>query len=168
MEFDVNKFITTGEDGAVSVDHSGLNTALTQHIDSLVSKGVDSYKKKQSSANDQANAQLVKQVEELTLKYNRAECKSLLAGELFSDKERELLLNSLVSSDLTKSQETLNALVAERKALDEANTQKIIASLQAGQPDVKNAPTGNDQKGAKQTVTKSFQQQSKDIKDFYK
>ena len=163
MDFNLEQFITTGENGQ-TIDVEGAKAAIQQEIDSKVSKGVDSYKKKSSTADEK----LLQQVKDLTLKYNRAECKSILAGDLFSDTERELLLNSLVSDDLVKSQDVLNSLVKERKALDEARTQKIIEGLQAGQPDVKNPPANGEQGGGKQKTTKTFQQRSQEIKDFYK
>lgn len=171
MDFNLEQFITTGENGQI-IDVEGAKAAIQQEIDSKVSKGVDkgveNYRKKQAAANDQQNAEFVKQIEDLTLRYNKSECKSILAGDLFTDKERELLLDSLVSQDLVKSQDVLNSLVKERKALDEARTQKIIEGLQAGQPDVKNPPANGEQGGGKQKTTKTFQQRSQEIKDFYK
>ena len=163
MDIDLKQFVTVGENGELSVDQDGFDVALRQHTDSHVSKGVDSFKKK----NESADSKLLKQIEDLTLAYNKSECKAILAGDLFTDKERELLLGSLVTKDLTKSMETLNALVTERKAVYEAKTQSIISSLQSGQPSVSNEPTKPVQKVEK-TGSKTFQQNAQQIKDYFK
>lgn len=163
MDFNVEQFITTGEDGAISVDVAGLKKGIQQHVDSETSKGVntgiENFKKKNASADEK----LLQQVKDLTLMYNRSECKAILAGagDLFSDGEREIYLNNLVGDDLIKSQEVLNKLVAERKALNDATKQSIIASLQSTQPAVQNAPKG-EQGGVAKTTTKTFKQSSQD------
>lgn len=161
MDFNVEQFITTGEDGSISVDVAGLKKGVQQYVDSETSKGVntgiENFKKKNASADEK----LLQQIKDLNLKYNRAECKAILAGDLFSDGEREIYLNNLVGDDLAKSQEVLNKLVAERKALNDTTKQNIIASLQSTQPAVQNAPKG-EQGGVGKTPTKTFKQSSQD------
>lgn len=134
MEFDVKQFISTGEDGVTQVDSEALNKALQSYVDSQVSKGVESYKKNAESAKQKDKTDFEAQIKALNLKYNRAECKSLFSDDSFSQKEKDLLLESLVDEDLAGSQSRINAFVAERKSANEKLKKDILDSLKQGAP----------------------------------
>lgn len=159
MEIDVQKFIVTAEDGSVSIDKDGLTGEMQRFIDSQVSKGVESFKKTYQKPDEKYE----KQIRELTHKYNRSECKNILPADLYSEKERELLLDRFVGDDLAKSQETLTALVKERQTLDESRKQKLIETLKAGQPAPKQKPVGEEPKQNKP----SFRERAEEIKKYY-
>lgn len=161
MEIDIKQFLVTGEDGTTTVDMTGLGSAVQKHIDSKVSKGVETgvenYKKKNQSGEEQ----YLREISDLKMQLNRSECKSLLSSDLFTEKEKEVLLASLVDNDLAKSQERINSLVVERKTFIENHKTKILESLQGKTPKVENAPVTPP---APKQKPQSFQEYSESIK----
>ena len=177
MENDYSAFLEKNDDGSIKSFDEGK---MTSYIDSLVSKGVDSYKakvaKEQEIAKMTNEEKLAAQMKELekakadweeTRKAQKREivverAKSKLNNN-FSETEIELLIKN-VTDDEKESMKYIDALVAERVKFVEANKKAIIEELQSKQPKSSvqtNTETAkNNQQPAKRT--------SQDIKNLYK
>lgn len=147
MENDYSSFLQKDENGSItSFDES----KMASYIDSLVSKGVDSYKakvaKEQEMSKLDGEQRLAKQMEEfeaskkeweLSMKNQRRDlvvekAKAKLAND-FSETEIELFTKN-ITDDEKESLKYIDALVAERKKFLDESQKKIIEKLQSNQP----------------------------------
>lgn len=147
MENDYSSFLQKDENGSItSFDES----KMASYIDSLVSKGVDSYKakvaKEQEMSKLDGEQRLAKQMEEfeaskkeweISMKNQRRDlvvekAKAKLAND-FSETEIELFTKN-ITDDEKESLKYIDALVAERKKFLDESQKKIIEKLQSNQP----------------------------------
>ena len=147
MENDYSSLLQKDENGSItSFDES----KMASYIDSLVSKGVDSYKakvaKEQEMSKLDGEQRLAKQMEEfeaskkeweLSMKNQRRDlvvekAKAKLAND-FSETEIELFTKN-ITDDEKESLKYIDALVAERKKFLDESQKKIIEKLQSNQP----------------------------------
>lgn len=147
MENDYSSFLQKDDNGSItSFDES----KMASYIDSLVSKGVDSYKakvaKEQEMAKLDGEQRLAKQMEEfeaskkeweISMKNQRRDlvvekAKAKLAND-FSETEIELFTKN-ITDDEKESLKYIDALVAERKKFLDESQKKIIEKLQSNQP----------------------------------
>ena len=177
MENDYSSFIEKNEDGTVKSFDEGK---LTSYIDSLVSKGVESYKAKTAkeaeiakmTADEQLNAR-IKEFEkqqaewEVTLKNQKkdivVEKAKAKLGDNFSEEEKKLLLQN-VTDDEKASMKYIETLVAERTKFIEEKTKSIIDKLQSQQPASNtqaNSDNGNNQQ-------KPVKKNAQEIRNMYK
>ena len=166
MEIDVTQYLVTSDDGTQTFNQEAFQKDVQKHIDSAVSKGVNVGIENNKKKIQNAEEKYIKQIEELNMRYNRSECKALFSNELFSDKERDMLLDSLVDGNLEESQKRVNALVSERTSFAEGYKKKILESLQAKTPTPSNGPVSAPTPTP--SAEKSFQEQSEEIKKYYR
>ena len=177
MENDYSSFIEKNEDGSIK---SFDETKMTSYIDSLVSKGVESYKAKTAkeaeiakmTADEQLNAR-IKEFEkqqaewEVTVKSQKrdivVEKAKAKLGDNFSEDEKKLLLQNVTDDEKT-SMKYIETLVAERLKFIEEKTKSIIDELQSKQP-TSNSQSNSKDEGSQTTPVKKNLQ---DIKNFYK
>lgn len=177
MENDYSAFLEKNEDGSIkSFDES----KMTSYIDSLVSRGVDSYKakvaKEQEIAKMTNEEKLAAQMKELekakadweeTRKAQKREivverAKSKLNNN-FSEAEIELLVKH-VTDDEKESMKYIDALIAERSKFVEEKTKSIIEELQSKQPKSLSQANNETAKNNQAPVKKTQQE----IKNYFK
>ena len=176
MENDYSSFIEKNEDGSIkSVDEG----KLTSYIDSLVSKGVESYKAKTAkeaelakmTADEQLNAR-IKEFETKQAEWEANQKKQMRdivieraktrLGENFSEEEKKLLLLNVTDNE-KESMKYIDSLVAERTKFIEEKTKSIIEKLQSKQPTSSSQANSQDEGSQTKPVKKS----SQDIRKIY-
>lgn len=156
MANDYSSFMEKAEDGSIkSFDENKLGS----YIDSLVSKGVESYKAKAEKEQKMAQmtgeeqmAQLRKDFEaekanwEANMKARQREfvvkqAKSRLA-DTFSETEIELLTKNVTDNE-EESLKYIDSLVEERNKFNELTKQRLIEELQRKTPQARTSQTAN-------------------------
>lgn len=176
MENDYSSFMQKDDNGSItSFDESKLSS----YIDSLVSKGVESYKakvaKEQEMSKLDGEQRLAKQMEEFeaskkewetSMKAQKRElvvekAKTKLATD-FSENEIALLTKN-ITDDEKESLKYIDELVAERKKFLDESQKKFLEKLQGNQP------SSDSQSNADGKIEKPAQGYSaNEIKDRYK
>lgn len=156
---DIQKYVSTGEDGSVSINKELFQSEL----DAEISRAVEKYR------NGKGKDEIKKQLEEearLTaeekLKQERtdfeqymlqaktelaqAKAKAKMEGKGFTDKELEFIL-STVSADEETSLAKIDELIAEREQVIAQTQKKAIESLQQAQQKTNTVVLAPDEKG---------------------
>ena len=177
MENDYSSFIEKNDDGSVkAVDEA----KMTSYIDSLVSKGVESYKAKVAKEQELAKlsdqekvAQQLKEVEiaksewEKTMKAQKrdivVEKAKAKLGDNFSDEEK-VLYTKFLNDDEKESMKYIDSVIAERNKFLEGKTKSIIEGLQSQQP----TSTTSSNTQSERNQTKPVGKTAQEIKDLFK
>lgn len=158
---DIQKYVTTNEDGSVKVDSEKFQSELDAEISRAVEKFKNGKGKEEMRKMLEEEAKLsaeekLKQEREEFEKYklkskielNQAKARAKMEGKGFTEKELDFIL-STVNDDETTSIAKIEELIAEREQVI-ANTKKsAIENLQQGQQKVNSiviAPDGKDDK----------------------
>ena len=143
---DIQKFVTTKEDGSFEVDSKAFQSAF----DAEISRAVEAYKngkgKAEMRAELEAEAKLsadekLKQERDAFEAYKKAErvklnqekAKAKLEGKGFSEKEVEFMLGT-ITEDGDKCIAKIDELIAERNTAIETAKKLAIENLQKAQP----------------------------------
>ena len=177
MDNNYSSFMEKNDDGSIK---SFDETKMASYIDSLVSKGVESYKSKVAKEQELAKmsdqekmAQQMQEFEktkaewEATMKAQKREIvvekASAKLGNNFSEEEKKILLK-YVTDDEKDSLKYIDSLVAERTKFIDEKTKSIIEELQSKQPTSTVEANSDNGNNKSQPVKRTTQ----DIKNFYK
>lgn len=175
---DIQKFVTTKDDGTFEIDSKSFQSAF----DAEISRAVEAYKngkgKAEMRAELEAEAKLtadekLKQEREAFEEYKRGErvklnqekAKAKLEGKGFSAKEVEFLLGTVTEDGdacITKIEE----LITERNSAIENAKKVAIEGLQKGQQSAGTTLVNPD--GSGPDAKKAFKRTSEDILNYYK
>ena len=173
---DIDKFVTTKEDGTFEVDAKGFQSAF----DAEISRAIEAYKNGKGKAEMRAELEkeakltadekLKQEREEFEnykkterVKLNQEKAKSRLEGKGFSEKEISFLLGTITEDGdacITK----IDELIAERNSAIENAKKLAIENLQKGQQTAVATLVNPDNGEAKKPVKKSREE----ILDSYK
>ncbi len=156
---DIQKYVTTNEDGTVSIDQKAFQSELDAEVSRAVEKfkngkGKEEIRKQlEEEAKLSAEEKLKQEREEFeqykvkaTIELNQAKARARMEGRGFTDKEVNFILSTVTDNE-TDSLSKIDELVKEREQVIE-NTKKLaIEGLQQGQQTAKNVfknPDNND------------------------
>lgn len=177
MEKDYTSFMEANEDGSFKLSDT---SKLDSYIDSMVSKGVESYKTKLAKEQERAKmteqeqyAEKLKEIEQMKLDWEnekKTQMKAIISEKAktklstnFSKKEIELFLTHITDNE-KESMKYIDAIVEERNNFIEETKKKLIEELQSNEPKTKTQANSNNGSSNRQEVKKTSQQ----IKDMYK
>ena len=142
---DIQKFVTTKEDGSWEIDKEGFQSAFDAEISRAVEKFKNGKGKEEirqqleQEAKLSAEEKLKQEREEFEayklqakIELNKEKAKAKMEGKGFSDDELEILL-STINEDSEKSLETVDKLIKAREAVLEQTKQSAIQGLQQSQ-----------------------------------
>lgn len=182
---DLNKFITTGEDGKTTVDNEAYKKALTSYVDSKVNSGIETFKtgsfrneiKKELEAEAKLSAEELLQKErdsfEAYKKEQKAEivkskASAVLKNGGFSDDEAKEYLK-LVTDDEESSLKTMERMVELRNSLIEETKKNAIKGIQSNEPEIAKASvtikSGSDKDKEEKPTRYTIQDIEKKYKD---
>lgn len=176
MEKDYTSFMEKNDDGSIKVD----TIKLDSYIDSMVSKGVESYKNKVAKEQERAKmteqeqyADKLKEIEQMKLDWEnekKTQMKEIISEKAktklstnFSEKEIKLFLNHITDNE-KESMAYIDAIVEERNKFIDETKKKLIEELQSNEPKTK-TQTNSTNGSSNQKVVKRT---SQEIKDMYK
>lgn len=173
---DIDKFVTTKEDGTVEVDSKAFQSAF----DAEISRAVEAYKNGKGKAEMRAELEkeakltadekLKQEREEFEnykkaerVKLNQEKVKAKLEGKGFSEKEVEFMLGT-ITEDGDACIAKIEELIAERNTAIENAKKLAIEGLQKGQQSAGTKLTNPDNSDKKPVVKRT----AEDILNAYK